>query len=149
MKKGQLFIITAVLIGFVISGIMTIVPPLQLETRASYIETSGTLTMKRNVEKEMIKVSEMDPYNEENLLGTARLNLEKFAETKGMELDITWTVEQSIEDIEGVESVDDCDVDLEKSMTPLNKSGDGREFDITVHDPGEIKFDSSIIVCWE
>jgi len=148
MKKGQLFIVTALIIGFVISGLMILVPPLQLETRASYIETSPTISMKRNVEKEMVKISEMDPYDD-NRLESAESSLNDLAKSKGIELNLTWGSDQEIDDLNEIEGVGDCDVDLEKSMTPLNTSGRAREFSLVVRDPGQIRINSSFLVCWE
>ncbi len=138
MKKGQLFIITVVMIGFALSGILSFVPHLELERKSDYIETNPTTTVRKNVEKEMISLVKTDPYNTTRFEKSFE-RMEKSSRTRGIELDVDWDEAEP----------EDCDVDLDKAMTPLNSSGEAWEFNIEVRDPGEIETSSKLIVCWE
>lgn len=138
MKKGQLFIITIVMIGYVISGLVGLTYSLHLEAQSTYSQTSSVPTVTRNVEKEMVKVTKMDPYNE-TLLNRSIDSLKNASEAKGIELEVNRTYKNNPEN---------CDVDLGKSILPMNNSKDGRRFNITVRDSGELQVNSFFTVCW-
>ncbi len=140
MKKGQLFIATITMIGIVISGLIGLTYTLNLEPISLYGETSSVPTAKRSLEKELIIITDMDPQN------TTRINnftekMKNHLETKGINLEVNWRNTSP-------SSKSECDAYLQKSHLPINKSLTGRIFNITVHDPGEMKVNSFVEVCW-
>lgn len=137
MKKGQLFIITVVTIGFILSGLINLTYTLQIGSEISYSSVSPVLTMRRNAEKEVIHVTDLSPYN------TTRLNqaisrMKGSSSARGVNLTINWNNA----------SVGNCHVWLDKAMEPMNSSGAARIFNITVHDPGEDRLNSTLKICW-
>lgn len=142
MRKGQLLIFTAVIIGFALSGILTYTVQLQLSARESHFETNPSVEIRRNIEKELIMLVETDPYNETRF-ERAIEDMNNSVKSKGIETDISWLkIDRS--DLNPSE----CDFELDKSMTPLNSPGEGWRFNVVVKDPGQVKTSSNFKVCW-
>lgn len=138
MKTGQIYIATVVIIGFIIAGVINLTYVLTLETQSMYSETTSVPTIKRNIERELITTTYMDPYNDTRINNTIS-NFKNSSETQGVNIEVKEIL---------LDEPSECDANLEKSMEPLNTTGKGRRFNVTIHDPGEMKTQSIFTVCW-
>ncbi len=137
MKKGQLFILTVVLVSFVLAGMVNLTYYLGLESRTQYTRISPTRSILLNLEKELVLVTNMAPYDEallEEFIGVA----EDDVETRGMELEVQWL---------DLSDPVECDVRLVKALLTYGEI-EGREFNITLRDPFEEEINSLFTVCW-
>lgn len=138
MKKGQLFILTIVLVSFVLAGLVNLTYNLNLESKASYTKISPTKAIEMNVEKELMVITNMDPENVTRL-NKSIMAMKREAGTKDINLNIEWS---------NSSNSNNCDVWLDKSILPYNNSGNGRVFEVSIHDYGEEKVVTKFKVCW-